>query len=126
MAPYVPPTAPHVTEIFVPDMAPPKTFYQARGFTLTADRGDFVVFTWEGHELYLDQRPNLPPIPTHPQANLRVMVPNVDHYWTRAQTLNAPILAPLADRNYGLRDFTILDPDGYGLRFGTRLPTPHP
>jgi hypothetical protein len=31
------------------------------------------------------------------------------------------VLAPIADREYGLRDFTIADPDGFGVRFGTRI-----
>ena len=35
--------------------------------------------------------------------------------------MGAPVLAPIADREYGLRDFTILDPDGFGVRFGARL-----
>src|SRR5262245_65583591 len=28
---------------------------------------------------------------------------------------------PLADRYYGLRDFTIADPDGFGIRFASAL-----
>jgi hypothetical protein len=27
----------------------------------------------------------------------------------------------VADRDYGLRDFTIADPDGFGIRFATRI-----
>jgi catechol 2,3-dioxygenase-like lactoylglutathione lyase family enzyme len=125
MASYVPATAQLVAEVFVRDMARAKAFYQALGFTVTADRDTFVVLTWEGHELYLDQRPDLPPPPQHPQANIRVMVPDVDRYWALAQSLDARVLAPIADRDYGLRDFTILDPDGFGIRFGTRLPSGH-
>jgi len=37
------------------------------------------------------------------------------------QQLGARVIKPIADRYYGLRDFTIADPDGFGLRFGTRL-----
>jgi len=51
------------------------------------------------------------------------MVADVDAYWARAQAMGAHVLAPIADRNYGLRDFTILDADGFGLRFGSRLTT---
>jgi hypothetical protein len=29
---------------------------------------------------------------------------------------------PVSDRYYGLRDFTIADPDGFGIRFATVLP----
>ena len=125
MTPYVPPIEQLVVEIFVRDIARSKAFYQALGFAVLHDRGSFVTLTWEGHRLFLDQRADLPPAPTHPQANMRVMVPDVDECWARAQTLAAPILAPIADRDYGLRDFTILDPDGFGVRFGTRLAPGH-
>lgn len=121
MAGYVEPTAQLVVEIFVRDIARARAFYEALGFAVEGDKGTFVTLTWEGHQLYLDERPDLPPSVGHPQANVRIMVPDVDAYWARAQTLGAPILAPIADRDYGLRDFTILDPDGFGLRFGTRL-----
>jgi hypothetical protein len=32
------------------------------------------------------------------------------------------MIIPLADRYYGLRDFAIADPDGFGVRFATVLP----
>lgn len=125
MDPYVASTEQLVVEIFVRDIARSKAFYQALGFDVFDDRGSFVTLTWEGHRLFLDQRPDLPPPSTLPQANMRVMVPDVDQCWAHAQTLVASILAPIADRDYGLRDFTILDPDGFGVRFGTRLATAH-
>jgi hypothetical protein len=49
------------------------------------------------------------------------MVPNVDEYWARAARIGARIIIPLADRYYGLRDFTIADPGGFGVRFATTL-----
>lgn len=33
----------------------------------------------------------------------------------------APIIVPIADRYYGLRDFLIADPDGFGVRFASIL-----
>ena len=122
MPPYVPATSQLVVEIFVRDIARAREFYEALGFRLEDDRGTFVELSWEGHFLYLDARPDLPPPAAHPQANIRVMVPDVDRYWERALALGAPVLAPLADRDYGLRDFTVIDPDGVGVRFGSRLP----
>ena len=50
-----------------------------------------------------------------------VMVPDVDAWWRRAAGLGARVLAPIADRYYGLRDFTIADPDGFGIRFASRI-----
>ncbi len=49
------------------------------------------------------------------------MVPNVDDIWELAEEIGATVLSPIEDRRYGLRDFTIVDPDGFGIRFGTRL-----
>lgn len=110
-----------VVEVFVRDMARARAFYERLGFTLIEDKGDFVAYGWEGHQFYLDERPDLPPPPAFPQANVRVMVPNVDRYWELVTAMAAPVVAPIADRNYGLRDFTIADPDGFGLRFASRI-----
>ena len=49
------------------------------------------------------------------------MVPDVDRYWELAQRMGASVLAPIADKSYGLRDFAIADPDGFAVRFATRL-----
>jgi catechol 2,3-dioxygenase-like lactoylglutathione lyase family enzyme len=119
--PYAPTTAQLVVEVFARDIERSKRFYGQLGFEMIDDRGDFVTLAWEGHQFYLDARPEQPDIPTVPQANMRIMVPNVDDYWELAQDLDAPVVAEIADRGYGLRDFTILDPDGFGLRFGTWL-----
>ena len=54
-----------------------------------------------------------------PVANIRIMVPNVDDYWKLAKEMGAKIVIPIADRYYGLRDFIISDPDGFGVRFAT-------
>jgi catechol 2,3-dioxygenase-like lactoylglutathione lyase family enzyme len=118
---YVDATEQLVVEIFVRDAWQSKKFYQQLGFDVLADRGSFVVLGWEGHELFLDERPDLIR-PEHPVANVRVMVRDVDCYWERAQKMRAQVIEPIADRYYGLRDFTIADPDGYGVRFGTQLP----
>src|SRR4051794_22058320 len=111
---YVDPTEQLVVEVFVRDIARSKAFYLALGFELTEDKGTFVGLTWEGHRLFLDERPEQVP-EGQPRANVRVMVADVDAYWHRAEALHAVVFAPLADRGYGLRDFTILDPDGFGL-----------
>ena len=123
--PYADPSKQLVVEIFVRDIARSRAFYERLGFEVVGDKGSFVSLAWEGCQLFLEQRPNLPPPPTYPAANVRVMVPDVDACWGRAQAAGAEVLAPIADREYALRDFTILDPDGFGIRFGTWLPA-HP
>jgi catechol 2,3-dioxygenase-like lactoylglutathione lyase family enzyme len=123
MAPYVDATEQLVVEVFVRDIAVSRAFYRQLGFEVNEDRATFVVLTWEGHQLFLDERRDLPPHPAKivPQANIRIMVADVDEYWARAQASGARVFATVGDRDYGLRDFTILDPDGVGLRFASRL-----
>ena len=118
---YVDPTDQLVTEIFVRDIRQSKEFYRRLGFELVRDDGDFVELTWEGHLLFLDERPDMGPVPDAPQANVRVMVPDVDRFWALAAEMGARVLAPIEDKYYGLRDFAIADPDGFAVRFATRL-----
>lgn len=118
---YVPSTDQLAVEIFVRDIAASTAFYTSFGFEVVGDKGTFVAMVWEGHKIFLDERSDLPPVADLPQANVRVMVPDVDEHWRRAQDLGARVVAPIEDRDYGLRDFTIADPDGFGVRFATRL-----
>ena len=119
MSRYVDPTEQLVTEIFVRDIQRSVEFYQLLGFELLRDGGDFVELTWEDHRLFLAElsafhevaRAELPAPPEFPLANVRVMVPDVDSRWRRANEIGARIVIPIADRYYGLRDFTIADPD---------------
>jgi catechol 2,3-dioxygenase-like lactoylglutathione lyase family enzyme len=107
--------------VYVRDMQRSIGFYQALGFEVLSAGPDFVELAWENHHFFLESRPDLPASFEHPQANARIMVPDVDRYWDIALQLGARVIKPIADRYYGLRDFTIADPDGFGLRFGTSL-----
>ncbi len=118
---YVDPTEQLVTEIFVRDIRKSTAFYRRLGFGLVRDDGDFVELAWEGHRLFLDERPDMGPVPDTVQANVRVMVPDVDRYWELAREMGARVLAPIQDKSYGLRDFVIADPDGFAVRLATRL-----
>ena len=130
MSRYVHPTEQLVTEIVVKDIKRSVDFYRRLGFNLLRDGGDFVELTWEGHRLFLAELSAfrdahdaaLPTTPTFPLANVRVMVRNVDEYWKLVNEIGAQIIIPLDDRYYGLRDFTIADPDGFGVRFASLLP----
>ena len=127
---YIDSTEQLVTEIVVRDMKRSLDFYRRLGFELLRDGGDFVELTWEDHRLFLAEQTafsdadaaSLPTPPLFPLANVRVMVPNVDECWKVANEIGAQVVIPVADRYYGLRDFTIADPDGFGVRFATLLP----
>ena len=129
MSRYVDPTEQLVTEIVVRDIRHSVAFYRSLGFDLLRDGGDFVELTWEDHRLFLAELsafrdasdPALATPPPFPRANVRVMVPDVDECWRLANDIGARIIVPVADRYYGLRDFTIIDPDGFGVRFASVL-----
>jgi len=129
MTKYVAPTEQLVTEIVVRDIKRSTDFYRRLGFDLLRDGGDFVELTWEDHRLFLAQlsafhgieHEELPDPPKFPLGNIRVMVPNVDFHWKLVNEIGARVVIPVSDRYYGLRDFTIADPDGFGVRFATLL-----
>jgi catechol 2,3-dioxygenase-like lactoylglutathione lyase family enzyme len=121
MAAYVPATEQLVVEVYVRRLKRSTEFYTQLGFQVLRAEADFVVLAWEQQRFFLEERSNLPEPYAFPQANVRIMVPDVDRYWALAQTIGARVIKPIADRDYGLRDFTIVDPDGFGLRFGTHL-----
>ena len=129
MSRYVDPTEQLVTEIVVRDIRRSTEFYRRLGFALLRDGGDFVELTWEDHRLFLAESSafhevdhvELPAPPPFPLANVRVMVSNVDDHWRLANDIGARIIVPIADRYYGLRDFIIADPDGFGVRFASVL-----
>ena len=123
MTRYVEPTEQLVTEIFARDINRSVKFYCKLGFELLRDDEGFVELGWEGHRLFLSDefKEKMTEGIGLPQGNVRVMVPDVDDYWALAQELGARVLSPITDQPYGLRDFTIADPDGFGIRFGTRL-----
>jgi prolyl oligopeptidase len=119
--PYIDAKEQLVAEIFVRDIDRSLDFYRQLGFERLRKDDGFAELAWEGRRLFLDQHSNLPPAPGFPPANTRVMVPDVDRYWTLCQHMKAHIVVPIGDRYYGLRDFTVADPDGYGVRFATSL-----
>lgn len=128
MGRYVDPTEQLVTEI-VRDIGRSTEFYRLLGFELLRDGGNFVELTWEDHRLFLAELSafheadsvELPAPPPFPLANIRVMVHDVDEHWRLANEMGAQIIVPIADRYYGLRDFIIAGPNGFGVRFATAL-----
>lgn len=112
-----------ILELYVRSVSASAAFYQRFGFRLLRAEPHFVELGWDQTQLYLEEIEDAP-APNGPiVGNVRVLVPDVDRYWTLAQEIGCPVIRPLEDRYYGLRDFTIAGPDGIGLRFATRLPT---
>jgi catechol 2,3-dioxygenase-like lactoylglutathione lyase family enzyme len=119
---YVPPTEQLVVEVFVSDLERSIRFYEYLGFKRNELHDRFASLTWEEHQIFLDERKDLPRLPSSaPRANVRVMVRDVNAAWERMSALGVQVSQPIGDRSYGLRDFTVVDPDGFGVRFASRL-----
>ena len=124
MAPTDPPTGQRydqlIFELYVRDLDASIAFFEQFGFRIDARRGHSRVIPGTG-QMFLEQTERAPDIAGQVIGNIRVLVPDVDRYWELAQRLGVPVILPIEDRYYGLRDFTIACPDGIGLRFATWL-----
>ncbi|HYM15466.1 MAG TPA: VOC family protein [Dehalococcoidia bacterium] len=122
-------------ELFVRDVDASIRFYvDALGFRVarTDPPGDaphsFAVLTLGAAVFMLaDEKLAGPEMRGRPEErrgrgiHVRVMVPDVDAMHQRVRTQGVRIVMPLGDRSYGLRDFIIEDPDGFGVRFAAPL-----
>jgi catechol 2,3-dioxygenase-like lactoylglutathione lyase family enzyme len=118
---YAPANEQLVVEIYVRDLKRSLAFYQRLGFQLRREESGFAELQWDDSLLFLEEFKQMPSPPPFPAANVRVMVPNVDEYWALAKQMGARVFKEIGDRYYGLRDFTIVGPDGVSLRFATTL-----
>ena len=110
-----------VVEVMVRDLDHSLAIYTALGFTLERRDGNFAALRFEGREFFLDQRADLQAVSGPSRGNVRILTQDVDEAWAVANGLGLRVERPIGDRYYGLRDFTVLDPDGFGLRFAGRL-----
>ena len=108
-----------VVEIVGPDLDERLGFYLAIGFELERRTGDFAVVHWQGTRLFLAGNPDAPV--SECWRSLRILVADVNAMWDTANRLQLRIGTVIDDRPYGLRDFVIVEPAGFGLRFAQIL-----
>jgi catechol 2,3-dioxygenase-like lactoylglutathione lyase family enzyme len=53
--------------------------------------------------------------------DVRIVVADVDAVHRRARAANVEIVHDIADRDYGLRNFIVRDPNGFRIRFASPL-----
>ncbi|MCO4838412.1 MAG: VOC family protein [Oceanospirillaceae bacterium] len=110
-------TAQLAVEIYVSNLKRSLAFYKALGFSIARCDDTFAVIRWDESYIFLDQRNQVAPTSDMPVANVRVVVNHIDTLWEQVQAANMQVLNTLTTQTYGLRDFTIADPDGFGVRF---------
>jgi catechol 2,3-dioxygenase-like lactoylglutathione lyase family enzyme len=113
-----------IFELYVRDLDASVSFFEQFGFGIHRRQGDFVELIWGQARIFLEQTDRAQTLSGKVVGNVRVLVPDVDRYWETAQRLGVPVILPIENRYYGLRDFTIAGPDGIGLRFASWIGEP--
>ena len=91
-----------VLELYTRDIGASVAFYQRFGFRLLRAEAHFVELGWDQAQIYLEEIADAP-APNGPLVgNVRVLVPDVDRYWTLAQELGCTVIRPIEARYYGL------------------------
>lgn len=108
-----------VLEVVVPDLSAALAFYCSLGFTIVRETPTFVTLRWDTTLLFVAQNSKATTAPRW--ASLRIIVPDVDAIWSHVLQQQLPIGVPIDDRPYGLRDFTVMDPAGFEIRFAQIL-----
>jgi hypothetical protein len=121
MTGHVSPADQLVVALYVQDIGETVSFFVGLGFALIRDEGTFVELRWDDAPLFLVEMEERFAPPLRRFGDLRIMVPDVDHYWEIARKQGLKIVRPIENRGYGLRDFIISGPAGLAIRFATRL-----
>lgn len=103
-----------MTELVSSDVPTSTRFYESLGFALVRQTKTFAVLRWGSHYLFLSSGR---PASGGELPNIRVVVADVDENYRRVADRTLVNDGPPRTQLYGLRDFTVFDPDGYGIRF---------
>lgn len=111
--------------LWVSDPTATRAFYERLGFAVNGVWGDppMTTIMQRGTVTVMFNRSDTP-VAGGGRWAVYIYVDDVDalhREWT-ARGVTAP---DPEDRYYGCRDFTLLDPDGYGIVFGTDLTPTH-
>jgi uncharacterized glyoxalase superfamily protein PhnB len=104
-------------EFYVRDLAASLSFYEALGFAHLRVERDFAVVALGEAQVMLATGREAPSAEPRLEVNVRIVVDDVDVLYGRALAGGGRIAVPIANRDYGLRDFIVADPDGFCLRF---------
>jgi uncharacterized glyoxalase superfamily protein PhnB len=125
---------PITVELFVPDVEAGVRFYtESLGFDLMRmergglndeGRATFAVVTLGRAALLIAHESlegDLAMPPGGGGIHIRIVVDDVDAVYERAKERGVAIAQEIGDRDYGLRDFILLDPHGFRLRFASPI-----
>jgi catechol 2,3-dioxygenase-like lactoylglutathione lyase family enzyme len=111
----------HHTGLFVSDLKTAIDFYTNKlGFRLGFEWGEHTTMAGVnlGHvQIFLERGE-----PSPKGCYLYFVINDADAFYEFHRNNGVEVVQPIADRNYGLRDYAVRDLHGYVLSFGHRLP----
>ena len=108
-----------VIEVVGPDLGASLAFYMHIGFSLVRRTGPFAVVQWRGQRLFLAENLHAPTDARW--SSLRLMTDDVDAVYAQVLAHGITVVHALGDREYGLREFAVRDPNGFDVRFAQPL-----
>lgn len=110
----------HVADV----LAAAEFYVQRLGFEQSFTSGDppqMAGLNLDSVQIFLERG-----TPTPQHSSVYFVIGDADELFEFQRANGVKVSAPPGDRAYGLRDYTVMDLDGYGLTFGHRLPEQEP
>jgi hypothetical protein len=113
--------APHAARSAIPilpssDLARTAVFYAPAGFGEVERHDGYLLLQNDGVELHFAHHDTVTP------GTCFVHVTDAMKLWKQLRHLGNEGVGQIADQDYGLREFTLTDPDGNQVRFGSPRP----
>ncbi|NIA03656.1 MAG: hypothetical protein GWP12_03910 [Nitrospirae bacterium] len=112
-------TAQSAVELFCQNLDPAVAFYEKLGFEVERQARPFTAMRGYGMYIFLNSHEHT--IQGERWVTLRVITPDVDQLAKRFEASGVKFEHPLGDRDYGMREFTVVDPCGFVVRFARPL-----
>jgi len=111
------------TVFHISDMTRSQAFYIERlGFAVDFSLGEPPIYAGlHLGEFYLHLGTQLPGRSDRGHGNIYLIFDEVDALFARLQKTDTTIIRPVADQEFGLRDFVIQDPDGNQIGIASPL-----
>ena len=90
-------------------------FYAAAGFTETERHEGYLLMHQRGVELHFTLEADVAP------GQCFIHVTDAQQLWKQLKHTSTPGVGPIANQDYGLREFALTDPDGNRVRFGSPI-----
>ena len=104
------------------DVMKTATYYRdTLGFSIdeTFSGTDWAMLWGDQCQLFLSLNPTV--AKTARGQQISICVPGVDAFYEKHKANGANIISDIEDKPWGLREYTVEDPNGYHLRFGAHI-----